>query len=197
MRRLRVIASMCGVMMVCAGAALAEEAPTSDWSLKGLHLGASLADVQAAFPSLKCDVKPFDPALAYCEDASNQLAGEPAFLIVKLLDDKAVYISIENISYAQLQAAVPTLTEKLGAPAVSESIRGGSLEGTKIVYTNRNHYVWRSPGDASVVVVAQPFDWSDHRKNRTYSAITLMDENKHNGEWVVRFNNHGKRASDI
>lgn len=90
-----------------------------EWGLKGLRLGATLETVQAAATGLKCETHAHDAGLTYCLDRQSSLGGKPAFLVVKLLGGEAVYIALENLTYEQMTAAVPTLLERFGTPTVS------------------------------------------------------------------------------
>ena len=37
----------------------------------------------------------------------------------------------------------------------------------------------------------EPDDWTSEKKQFTYSSIILMDEARHNREWVIRYNAKG------
>ncbi|WP_156968986.1 hypothetical protein [Arenimonas metalli] len=190
MRSNAVLAGAIG--FVLSVAANASE-PSADWDLKGLRLGASVDEVKELFPAAACEAEPHDAGLVYCLDRRSSLGGTPAFLAVKLLDGQTVNIALENISYDQMRAAVPTLIEKFGEPEYSESIADNVLErrGEKTVV--RERHVWT--GDNDAVVIAKPFDWSNERRRVTYSSIILMSEAKQK-EWAVRFNAK-ERATDL
>lgn len=182
------------VFLVClaTGQVLANDSG-SNWDLKGLRLGAGLDDLMSVAPGLKCETKAHDPGLVYCLDRKASLGGQSAFLAVKLLDGQAVYIGLENISYDQLTAAVPTLLERFGTPAFSENVAGDIHEGRRIRTVRRSRHVWRAAGD--VVAMATPFDWTDEHRGTTYSSVSLMLEAKQK-QWVTRYHAR-ERATDL
>ena len=179
--------------MAALGQAPQAEPAQPDWELKGVRLGASVAQVQGAAPGLKCETEAHDPGLVYCIDRQSSLGGQPAFLVVKLLEGQAVYIGLENLTYAQVVSAGPTLLEKFGTPAFSESVVGDAHDNRSVRTVRRVRHVWRRPD--GVVAMTSPFDWTNERRGITYSSISLMLEEKQK-QWGTRFNVRD-RATDL
>lgn len=167
--------------------------PVPEWELKGLRLGDSLETIQAAAPGLVCETHAHDTGLTYCLDKQSTLGGESAFLVIKLLDGAAVYIALENLTYAQMTAAVPTMLSRYGTPAFTDSIVGDLHEGRRVRTVRRTRTVWRREGDQ--VAAALPFNWTDENRGITYSSVSLMLEAKLK-EWGVRYHAR-ERATDL
>ncbi len=169
---------------------------SSEWELKGLHLGVTLEEVKTALPNAKCVVEHFDQALASCDDWNNTLAEKKAIVTVKFLDGRAVFISIANIDISQSKLAAAALTQKFGSPKKITTLEGHTSvrHRERSIYTDAEHYLWK---DGNTVLTVNPFEWTNKKSGTTYAAVTLMDEEKHDRQWVVRFNNQGKKANDI
>lgn len=187
------------VALASVAPAAAQDSSTRDssaWELKGLHLGATMDDVKAAFPGAKCEVEAFDAGLATCMDWKNSLAGSKALLNVKFLDGRAVFISVANIDLKQADAAAVALTAKFGPATVIEANEGHETERFRQrgIYTTADRYTWTQGAHVLEVV---PFDWTNKRTGITHAAVVLRDEVKHDREWIVRYNNKGRPPADI
>lgn len=179
--------------------AAAQDPSTRDstlWELKGLKLGATIAEVQAALPRAKCETEAFDSGLTVCKDASNSLAGSPAIVRVKFLDGFACFIDIGNIDVPQAEAAAAALTAKFG-PATTVEPRNGfetrRLRERRLI-TPTNEFTWND-GETFLSVV--PFSWTNDENGVTYAAVVLFDKEKHERQWLVRYTNEGRPLADI
>jgi len=183
------IATTSILLLLIAGANAAETPATTGeskgWELKGIHLGGSQADVQAQLPTASCVSKPADAGIVLCTDDKNTLGGEPASVVVKLLDGLVVHVSIENLTYEQAYAACAPLAGKFGPATEISKVPTQLQRGRYVERQNKERCVWRD-GENSLYV--EPADWTDKKKLFTYSAIILIDEPKHNREWTVRYN---------
>jgi hypothetical protein len=175
-------------MVACNASAQDAHVPpriSSNWELKGLHLGTSTQDVQTAIPAATCKTETFDAGLSTCRDSNNTLAGKSAMVTVRLLDGKAVLIEIANINQAQAKTAAAALAQKYG-PA--SEVRADSYTpplGDHVVRDQK--HLWF---DGDIQIVVAPFQWSS--KGRwPYAAVTLMDVAKHDREWIVRLKAKG------
>jgi hypothetical protein len=178
------------ILFLMATAPAAKELPavtgeSTRWELKGVHLGASLVEVQTQLPNATCTPKPEDPGIVLCIDATNSLGGEPASVAAMLLDGRVVKVAIEKLTYEQAFSACAPLTGKFGVATDVSRIRVNLQRGRYVQMEHKERCVWRD-GENSLYL--EPADWTDRKKMFTYSALILVDEARHNREWVVRYN---------
>jgi hypothetical protein len=166
---------------------VADAAKRSDaWELMSIRLGMSEADVMQAMPNATCE-KFADGTTSLCFDRDRKLAGEPAKLMVKLLDAQVVYVGVENISIKQGLAGVAALSIKYGAPDRTFNTRadlhGADNDCGSCLYPVSS---WL---EGNIELFLNVSDWYSSKKDYTYSAIILQDTPVHNGRWVPRYNN--------
>lgn len=164
-----------------------------NWELKGIHLGATAEEVKALLPNAICTSKSDDAGIVLCIDSKNSMGGEIATVTVKLLDDHVVKVAIENLTYEQAHSACAPLTQKFGAATFVDRVMVKLQRGRYVETEKKERCTWR---DGEMSLFLDPDDWTSEKKQFTYSAIILMDEARHNREWVIRYNAKGS-PSDL
>lgn len=188
---LQFIASTLLLITPCAGAAETPSAGTgqaASWELKGIHLGESTEAVKTLLPNASCTSKPSDAGIVVCVDDKNSVGGEVASVAVKLLDGHVVSVAIENLTYEQAYSACAPLTQKFGPATFVDRVMVKLKRGRYVETEKKERCTWR---DGEMSLFLDPDDWTSEKKQFTYSAIILMDEAKHNREWVIRYNAKG------
>lgn len=154
---------------------------SSTWELKGLKLGMTQADVLAAFPASECQT--FQPGVVMCIDKTAALAGGPANVVTKFLDDKLIAISVNEVSPEQASAAANALTEKYGPNTRAVKSKHHNAKGQG--YFDSEQLIWEDKA-AGVEMYVEPYDYYNNKVRHHRSSVDLLMGNVHDNVWLPR-----------
>lgn len=155
--------------------------------LKGLQIGTSMTDVRAKFPGAECEVVG-DGSISQCMVRDVTLADRPAKMLVRLLDDKVVYIMVWKMTQEDAYAAIDAMKVKFGRPDVVKQTRITLVRPERdrsLVYEKPE---WRSQ-DGEQVLTIFPAHYTDKRGQFTYAGVALYSLHAHDDIWVKIFKN--------
>jgi len=187
-------------LLMFAGQALANDtATTSDparpaLELKGLQIGTSMTDVRAKFPAAECEVVG-DGSISQCMVRDITLADRPAKMLVRLLEDKVVYIMVWKMTQEDAYAAIDAMKVKFGRPDDVKQTRITLVRPERdrsLVYEKPE---WRSQ-DGEQLLTIFPAHYTDQRGQFTYAGVALYGKHAHDDVWVAKFK-HQNATADL